>query len=75
MKKQTVEFKSDPNRPGRFTSTDRGQDSLTFEGKPALYDLKTNLLKVGGVKVIKTADAFVYPPVTQPISISCPVEK
>ncbi len=69
MKKQTVEFKSDPNRPGRFTSIDRGQDSLSFEGKTALYDLKTNLLKVGGVKVIKTADAFVYPPDTADIYI------
>ncbi len=69
MRKQTIEFKADPKKPGRFVSIDKGQDSLAFEGKTALYDLKTNLLRIGGVKIIKSADAYVYPPDTADIYI------
>lgn len=69
MKGQTIEFQADPKKPGRFVSIDKGQDSLTFEGKTALYDLKTNLLQIGGVKIINTADAYVYPPDTADIYI------
>jgi hypothetical protein len=69
MKGQTITFKADPNKPGKFLSIDKGQDSLSFEGKTALYDLKTNLLRIGGVKIINTADAYVYPPDTADIYI------
>jgi len=69
MKRQTIEFKADPNKPGRFVSIDKAQDSLAFEGKTALYDLKTNLLRIGGVKIINTADAYVYPPDTADVYI------
>jgi hypothetical protein len=69
MKAQTIEFKADEKKPGRFVSIDPAQDTLAFEGKTALYDLKTNLLRIGGVKVVKAADAFVYPPDTSDIFI------
>ncbi|MFN0216228.1 MAG: hypothetical protein ACKVT2_18365 [Saprospiraceae bacterium] len=69
MKAKTIEFKADPNKPGRFVSIDPNQDTLAFEGKTALYDLKTNLLRVGGVKQIKSADAFVNIPDTSDIFI------
>ncbi|MCC6462183.1 MAG: hypothetical protein IT260_17075 [Saprospiraceae bacterium] len=61
MKKQTVTFKSDEKKPGDFVSIDPDQDTLQFKGKTALYDMKNSQLKIGGVEVIKTADAYVYP--------------
>lgn len=61
MKEQTIQFKADPNKPAVFISIDPNRDSLKFSGKTALYDMKTNLLKIGGVEVIKSADAFIYP--------------
>ena len=69
MKAKKIEFKADPNKPGRFVSIDPAQDTLAFEGKTALYDMKTNLLRVGGVKQIKSADAFVNIPDTSDIFI------
>lgn len=69
MRRQTIEFKADAKRLGKFISIDKAQDSLAFEGKTALYDLKTNLLRIGGVKIINTADAYVYPPDTADIFI------
>ncbi len=61
MKGQTVTFKSDEREPGYFVSTDPKQDTLNFRGKTALYDMRNSRLKVGGVEVIKAADAFIYP--------------
>lgn len=61
MKGQTVTFKSDEREPGYFVSTDPKQDTLNFRGKTALYDMRNSRLKVGGVEVIKSADAFIYP--------------
>lgn len=69
MKRKTIEFKADPNKPGRFVSTDPKQDTLDFEGKTALYDMSTNLLRVGGVKQIKSADAYINIPDTSDIFI------
>ena len=69
MKGKTIEFKADPKKPGSFVSIDPAQDTLSFEGKTALYDLKTNLLRIGGVKQIKSADAFVNIPDTSDIFI------
>jgi len=69
MKAKTINFKADPNKPGRFVSIDPGQDTLAFEGKTALYDMKTNLLRIGGVKQIKSADAFINIPDTSDIYI------
>ena len=61
MKAQTVTFKSDETKPGEFVSIDPEQDTLQFQGKTALYDMKNSQLKIGGVEVIKSADAYVYP--------------
>lgn len=61
MKGQTVTFKSDEREPGNFVSIDPKQDTLQFKGKTALYDMKNSQLKIGGVEVIKSADAFIYP--------------
>lgn len=61
MKNETITFKADPKKPALFQSFAADQDSLTFAGKEAFYDLKTNLLKIGGVKVIQTCDAYIYP--------------
>ncbi|MBN8681035.1 MAG: hypothetical protein J0L99_00210 [Chitinophagales bacterium] len=61
MKAKTITFKADEKKPGNFVSIDPDQDTLAFQGKTALYDMKTNLLKVGGVEVIKSADAYIYP--------------
>jgi len=60
MKAQTITFKADLNKPAKFVSIDPDQDSLFFNGKTAFYDMKTSLLKIGGVEVIKSADAFIY---------------
>ena len=60
MRAQTITFKADPKKPGVFVSIDPDQDTLAFQGKTALYDMKTNLLKIGGVEVIKSADAYIY---------------
>ncbi len=61
MRAQTITFKADEKKPGSFVSIDPDQDTLAFQGKTALYDMKTNLLKIGGVQVIKSADAYIYP--------------
>jgi hypothetical protein len=69
MKAKAIEFKADPKRPGRFVSIDPKQESLAFEGKTAFYDMKTDLLRVGGVKTIKSADAYINIPDTSDIFI------
>jgi hypothetical protein len=61
MAAQTILFKADPNKPGVFESTDPDRDSLRYTGTSAFYDMKTNRLVIGGVEVIKSADAFIYP--------------
>lgn len=61
MKKGTIQFKSDLNKPGNFTSVHPDQDSLHFEGKDAFYDINSSELAISGVPYILTADAFVYP--------------
>lgn len=61
MKEETITFKSDPGKMADFFCTDPTQDSLRFSGNTALYNLRTNLLQVGGVPRIFSADAFIYP--------------
>ncbi len=60
MKNEKVTFKNDKGDFGSFTSIHPDQDSLIFEGKTAIYDLKTSELQIGGAEVIQTCDAFVY---------------
>jgi len=49
--------------PGKevYTSTDPSQDSLSFFALRALYDLNTNLMEVEDVRIIKVADAAIFP--------------
>lgn len=61
MKEQTITFKTDPGKMADFLCTDPVQDSLTFQGKTAFYDLRSNLLQIGGVPRIFSADAWIYP--------------
>lgn len=60
MKEESITFLSEPGKLGSFMSIHPDQDSLLFQGENAFYDLKTNLLKVSGVPVIQTCDAYVY---------------
>lgn len=61
MKAETVTFKTLEDKLGSFLSIHPDQDSLSFQGKSARYDLKTNLLQIGGVPYIVASDAFIYP--------------
>ncbi|MFN4080508.1 MAG: hypothetical protein ACK4NS_06375 [Saprospiraceae bacterium] len=61
MKGRTITFRADEKKPALFVSTDPAQDTLAFNGKTALYDMNKSLLKIGGVEVIKSADAYIYP--------------
>ncbi|MBI5916404.1 MAG: hypothetical protein HY842_13590 [Bacteroidetes bacterium] len=60
LAKETVTFRVNEGKLGSFLSIHPDQDSLRFQGKSALYELKTNLLKVGGVPYIVSSDAFIY---------------
>ncbi len=61
MKAETVTFKTLEGKLGSFLSIHPDQDSLRFQGKSAMYNLKTNLLQIGGVPHIVASDAFIYP--------------
>ncbi len=61
MKEQKVQFKTEPNTLGAFLSVHPDQDSLTFKGEDALYDLTTNELAIEGVPFIRSSDAYIYP--------------
>lgn len=60
MEDDLINFRADEFKLGKFVSIHPDQDSLKFEGKRALYDLRTNELKIGGVPHIVSADAFIY---------------
>ena len=49
--------------PGRevYTSTDPKQDSLSFFALRALYNLDSNYLEVEDARILKVADAAIYP--------------
>ncbi len=61
MKEEKINFKSDAHKLGSFLSVHPDQDSLRFQGKSALYDLKTSELQIKGVPYIISADAIIYP--------------
>ncbi len=61
MPKETIFFETDENKPGIFTSVHPDQDSLTFQGESALYDIRSSLLKISDVPYVQTCDAFIYP--------------
>ena len=58
---ERIEFRSGPNELGEFVSTDPERDSLYFGGKTANYELNAGALEVGGVPVVASADALIYP--------------
>lgn len=62
MAGNSISFRALPGELGRFTSTHPDQDSLTFLGDEAIYDLNTSMLDVSGVDSIKSADAIIFPP-------------
>ncbi|MEN0003841.1 MAG: hypothetical protein AAF798_06845 [Bacteroidota bacterium] len=61
MEANMVEFQALADKLGQFTSVHPDQDSLSFQGETATYDLNTNTLAIGGVPFIPAADAFIYP--------------
>ncbi|GJM35419.1 MAG: hypothetical protein DHS20C18_44200 [Saprospiraceae bacterium] len=61
MPKETIFFEADENKPGVFTSIHPDQDSLTFEGNSAVYDIRSSLLKISDVPYVQTCDAYIYP--------------
>ena len=61
MQDETIRFHAPTGIMGKFRSVHPDQDSLNFEGEIAMYDLKSNELRLGGVPHIIAADAFVYP--------------
>lgn len=61
MRKALITFKSKPGKVASFTSIHKAQDSLTFNGETAEYNLNTAELKIGGVSSIQTCDAYIYP--------------
>lgn len=60
LKEEQIIFKSD-GRDATFLCVDKEQDSLSYSGTRATYDLKSNTLKVGGTSFIRSCDAFIYP--------------
>ncbi len=44
-----------------FFSTDKSQDSLSFFALQANYDINTNVLKVEGARILRIADAAIFP--------------
>ncbi|MEN8122344.1 MAG: hypothetical protein ABFS35_18505, partial [Bacteroidota bacterium] len=44
-----------------FISTHPGQDSLRFIARSSSYDIKNHVITAKGVKMIKVADAHIYP--------------
>ena len=61
MANQTITFNQKDGKSGLFTSIHPDQDSLSFEGQSAYYELETNTLKIGGVEVVQSADALIQP--------------
>lgn len=61
MEEETITFKADSSKFGKFLSVDPERDSLRYLGEAATYDLKTSKLQISGVPYIVTADAFVFP--------------
>ncbi len=51
----------------KFVSTRAGQDSLSFIARSSSYDIERKIITAKGVKLIKVADAHIYP--DQPVII------
>ena len=53
-------FEEEPIGP-RYISTHHQQDSLNFVAPSAIYDYQNNLINASEVKLIRVADAIIYP--------------
>lgn len=62
MAGSTISFRAEEGKLGRFTSINKDQEELTFDGTQAIYDLNTSMLDVEGVDSVRSADAIIYPP-------------
>ena len=60
IKNKVIDFRSKTGE-ATFLSVHPKQDSLSFTGANASYNLVTNQVKVEGVPYIQAADAFIYP--------------
>ncbi len=58
---ERIDFSSKPGQTGSFVSTDPARDSLNFRAETARYELSSASLEVGGVPVVASADALIYP--------------
>lgn len=61
---QKITMEKDPNQPledSYFYTTRKDLDSLSFNAEKAVYDLKTQELKVSGIPYIIVADAMITP--------------
>lgn len=64
MSAKTIEAKIGPAMAGTkpfFLSTNPDQDSLMFEGKSAIYDLKNYTLAIKGIPYIDIVDSRLFP--------------
>ncbi|MBK7409763.1 MAG: hypothetical protein IPJ40_17970 [Saprospirales bacterium] len=60
MREDKVTFRPVFRPVASFVSTHPDKDSLRFQGDAAEFDLKTNNLRITGVKSIVSADAYIY---------------
>lgn len=60
MDNKVINFKA-PASGALFTSTRPDQDSLSFSGSGASYNMKTYLLEIKGIPFIQVADAKIIP--------------
>ena len=61
MDKKKMTFTAPQGTEADFTSVHPDQDSLTFNGRSATYDLQNYILKVNKVPYIDVADARIFP--------------
>jgi hypothetical protein len=61
MDNKKMTFKAPPGTTADFTSVRSDQDSLSFKGSSATYDMQNYVLKINKVPYIDVADARIYP--------------
>lgn len=61
MDKKRMTFVAPEGSVADFTSVKADQDSLSFNGSTATYDMQNFILKINKVPYIPVADAYVYP--------------
>jgi len=61
MDQKRMTFAAPPGTTADFTSTAKGQDSLTFQGGNATYDMENYILKINKVPNIDIVDSRIIP--------------